>query len=89
MRLIDADALFAEFENVDWYNNADRDEIAERLVLQAPTIDAVEVVRCRECKYWIDNSFEDDDLFRECRWRDDETTDGDDFCSYGERKESE
>ena len=43
-RLIDADALFAEFENVDWYNNADRDEIAERLVLQAPTIDAVEVV---------------------------------------------
>lgn len=44
MRLIDADALFAEFENVDWYNNADRDEIAERLVLQAPTIDAVSVV---------------------------------------------
>ena len=45
MRTIDADALFAEFENVDWYNNADRDEIAERLVLQAPTIDAVSVVR--------------------------------------------
>lgn len=44
MRPIDADALFAEFENVDWYNNADRDEIAERLVLQAPTIDAVSVV---------------------------------------------
>lgn len=43
-RYIDADALFAEFENVDWYNNADRDEIAERLVLQAPTIDAVSVV---------------------------------------------
>ena len=51
MRLIDADALFAEFENVDWYNNADRDEIAERLVLQAPTIDAVSVVRCKECKH--------------------------------------
>ena len=45
MRLIDADTLFAEFENVDWYNNADRDEIAERLVLQAPTIDAVSVVQ--------------------------------------------
>lgn len=49
MRLIDADALFAEFENVDWYNNADRDEIAERLVLQAPTIDAVsEWIPCSE-----------------------------------------
>ena len=44
MRVIDADALFAEFENADWYNNADRDEIAEHLVLQAPTIDAVSVV---------------------------------------------
>lgn len=44
MRPIDADALFAEFENADWYNNADRDEIAERLILQAPTIDAVSVV---------------------------------------------
>ena len=44
MRPIDADALFAEFENVGWYNNADRDEIAEPLILQAPTIDAVSVV---------------------------------------------
>ena len=43
-RLIDADALFAEFENADWYNNADRDEIAEQLILQSPTIDAVSVV---------------------------------------------
>ena len=51
-RTIDADALFAEFENVDWYNNADRDEIAERLVLQAPTIEAVSVVRCKDCRYW-------------------------------------
>ena len=51
-RPIDADALFAEFENVDWYNNADRDEIAERLVLQAPTIDAVSVVHGE----WIDRS---------------------------------
>lgn len=50
-RLIDADALFAEFENADWYNNADRDEIAERLVLQAPTIDAVSVMHGE----WIRN----------------------------------
>ena len=49
-RLIDADALFAEFENADWYNNADRDEIAEHLVLQAPTIDAVSVVHGK----WIE-----------------------------------
>ena len=55
-RYIDADALFAEFENVDWYNNADRDEIAERLVLQAPTIDAVSVVHGE----WIPATWQDE-----------------------------
>ncbi len=39
MRCIDADALFREMEKAQWYNNADRDEIAEELVLNAPTIE--------------------------------------------------
>lgn len=39
MRTIDADALFREMEKAQWYNNADRDEIAEELVLNAPTIE--------------------------------------------------
>ena len=38
MRLIDADALWHNMETADWYNNADRDEVAEPLVLHAPTI---------------------------------------------------
>lgn len=38
-RCIDADALFREMEKAQWYNNADRDEIAEELVLNAPTIE--------------------------------------------------
>ena len=37
-RLIDADELFKEFERAAWYNNADRDEIAEEILLQMPTI---------------------------------------------------
>lgn len=37
-RLIDADALFHKMEEVGWYDNADRDEIAEMLVMFAPTI---------------------------------------------------
>ena len=58
---------------------------ALRCVEQAPTVDAVPVVRCRECKYWQDNngSYPHD----ECRWGNGETPDPDDFCSYGERKE--
>ena len=49
MRLIDADALWRKFESGPWYDNADRDEIALPLVDDAPTVDAVEVVRCLEC----------------------------------------
>lgn len=37
-RLIDADALFRVMENMPWYDNADRDEVAEELVMDAPTI---------------------------------------------------
>ena len=39
MRCIDGDVLFREMEKAQWYNNADRDEIAEELVLNAPTIE--------------------------------------------------
>lgn len=85
-RYIDADALFAELENVDWYNNADRDEIAEWLVLQAPTIDAVSVVRCKDCV----DMFHDD--WYKCfacanLYGLNEEVKPDDYCSHGERKE--
>ena len=65
----------------------------------APTVDAVPVVRCRECKYWgdEDGKLQDSDgvLFARCNvhnylidgrhtgWCPTEN----DFCSYGERKE--
>ena len=48
MRIINADALFREMEKAQWYNNADRDEIAEELVLNAPTIEE------RKKGHWID-----------------------------------
>lgn len=39
MKLIDMDALFKKFENIGWYDNADRD-IAEDIILDFPTVDA-------------------------------------------------
>ena len=53
------------------------------LIEKAPTIDAVPVVRCRECKWWQ----EDDDVGY-CDNPDglDNYAKPDDFCSYGERK---
>ena len=50
-----------------------------------PTIDAVPVVRCRECKYRFKNNGHDKSgcpIIDANIWMDD-----DDFCSHGERKE--
>ena len=54
------------------------------MIKTAPTVDAVPVVRCRECKWWQ----EDDDIGH-CDNPDglDNYAKPEDFCSYGERKE--
>ena len=57
----------------------------ECVVNDAPTVDAVPVVRCRECKYRFKNNGHDKSgcpIIDANIWMDD-----DDFCSHGERKE--
>lgn len=83
MRLIDADALDLRLEALmKSYMSLGRQGVAEdynfvRTVISvAETIDAVEVVRCKDCKYWNNG-----DCYRL------ELSRPDDFCSYGERKE--
>ena len=78
-RLIDANALIKEANSDGAYGYVDAKQIAD-----APTVDAVEVVRCRECKWW----HEDDDVGY-CDNPDglDNYAKPDEFCSYGERKE--
>lgn len=81
MRLIDADALMEKYDKTTVW-----DSWVE--INWAPTIDAVPVVRCKECR----NRYTTHCLmYYECdkcggQW--DWTTD-DDFCSYGVRKETE
>lgn len=59
-------------------------------ITHAPTIDAVPVVRCRECKYWRKHTCiytgQDEGY---CVNPDglDKLVHPDDFCSYGERKD--
>lgn len=48
MRLIDADELLLDWEWFDEWGNYTR---AGQAVADAPTIDAVEVVRCRDCRF--------------------------------------
>ena len=57
-----------------------------------PTVDSVEVVRCKDCKYWgqdVSNYSGDDEIF--CTNPDglDNYAHPDDFCSYGERKDGD
>lgn len=55
-----------------------------------PTVDAVEVVRCKDCKWFADNN--DGDwfgcwLFQTSQIIPEDTPKPDDYCSYGERKD--
>lgn len=52
--------------------------IIENVINDCPTVDAVEVVRCRDCEHWDDEWC----VINEAYFEDD------DFCSYGKRKEN-
>lgn len=86
MTLIDRDAL----EKVYVRNSiTDTVTVGGKTVLrhlrEAPTIDAVPVVRCKECKYSEWDSKPHDAIV--CtRTNDGYWRKSDDFCSYGERR---
>ena len=44
-----------------------------------------DIVKCKECRYWVGNISEDDGFEDECKWITEEAPNADDFCSYGER----
>jgi hypothetical protein len=89
MRLIDADALMRDIgETVLFSVRPDRPSAEQRgarkvvnRIEAAPTVDAVEVVRCGECKHYGTSGCAMDafsfDVTEES------------FCSYGERRENE
>ena len=85
MRLIDADTLFAEFENAKWYDNNDRDLVAEDILMDAPTIDAVNVVRCKDCERAERPPYGEHKGQTYCHhWRK-YFVDNGDYCSFGKR----
>lgn len=78
MRLIDADAVFHKINEITG-EGWEAGHTAERcydIVFNAETVDAVPVLRCKDCKYYRN------DLDVWC----DMYFDPDDFCSCGERK---
>lgn len=104
-RLIDANALSEKIGNMkfeitnnrggykycneDEKNEWDKLDSFDSLVCDAPTVDAVEVVRCKDCKSWEQYNACDGSKPHRCmnlnaifHMR----TAPDDFCSYGERR---
>ena len=78
MRPIDADALMYEANSDGAYGYGDAKQISE-----APTIDAVPVVRCRECKHCDPENYHcDHPMGTAAPLR----RKPDDFCSYGEKR---
>ena len=84
MRLIDLDS---DYIQETLYRRAfkTRQDIEEWLNF-APTIDAVPVVRCKDCKFG-DWDSELNDAMVCMRTKDGFWRSGNDFCSFGERKE--
>lgn len=96
MRLIDADDILKADENSDKaivLGSGKSLEIAYALlkkkVADAPTVDAVPVVRCKDCKHkgWVQEPCHGRSVdyckVWDCTLRNLETT----FCSYGKRKD--
>lgn len=54
-------------------------------VKDLPTVDAVPVVRCCDCKYYLEDSYGEDEWVM-CR-RTNLYTDEDKYCAWAERKE--
>ena len=84
MRLIDLDSEYIQ-ETLYRRGFKTRQDIEEWLN-SAPIIDAVPVVRCKECKFGDWDSKPDDAMVcmktKDGFWRS-----GNDFCSFGEQKE--
>lgn len=83
MRTIDVDEAIINF-GFEWDDIPPTREEFVRFLKKQPTVDAVPVVRCRECKYRFKNNGHDKSgcpIIDANIWMDD-----DDFCSYGEQK---
>lgn len=81
-RLIDAIELISKARRMETTDNngipVDTFAVPVMVIEDATTVDAVEVVRCKNCKYQYTPDCTMSDGLREAV--------DDDFCSYGERR---
>ena len=86
MRLIDADELKLDLKWLEEYDPPVYHDVVSTID-EMPTVDAVEVVRCKDCK-WYKRKYPWNGNIYECSYLE-APMDDDDFCSWGERREDE
>ena len=88
MRLIDADEIKKRERDVVLANGAKHRCFDTTMLFEIPTVDAVEVVRCKDCKFYL-NSNEKCGLIdtRLHFYETDKVWTEDCFCAWGERRE--
>ena len=79
MRLIDADRLLK--------GKKDHELISTHLIWNAPTVDAVEVVRCKDCRHSFTGNYFKGYACKRLSGEHTFTVSPDGFCSKGERRE--
>lgn len=95
---IDGRKLWKKFDQSEFFVNREDRHIAQKSVEDMMRCDKVEIVRCKDCKYWRDwemavanHGFGPN--MGEChcaQWENEDfyyLTKGMDFCSYGEKEE--
>ena len=85
-RLIDAEAFEKHIMGSKVFSQYFK-ELVQSLIWGENTVDAVRVVRCKDCHYYQDNN--GGYPHPDCRWGHDETPDADDYCSFGEKMDEE
>ena len=97
-RLIDANALKRQFVDYvrtpphfhygDWQNMCINGTEIDEVIENTPTVDAVEVVRCKDCKHSKDINIMGGTYQKHCKLSYGlPCVEPNDFCSYGERRE--
>ena len=87
-RLIDANALGIGKAKREAFDNpayADGWNSAIEIIENAPTVDAVEVVRCKDCKHWLKDVPGCTDFVGRCEWAR-YMVGAVGYCVYGEKK---
>ena len=90
MRLIDADALTDRLCST-CVGRCAKPCCEWELIVVAPTVDAVEVVRCKDCKHFRSETFKSGMVATWCHlhsgWDYEQDVKPYDYCSDGERRE--